>query len=213
MMKARQYNRRILSDDTACHVYSIQESNSINRKHLAYLGNSLSKENRETALNQITELLDTFIDAKEYGSILDVKNYNRSLLRAFAIDNSNSGQMQLDAIGISETQKALLQLIDMGEVMAQKYEIVVTNPPYMAIGNASPKASNFVFEHFSKSKSDLFAVFMIFKYLLSDDNFRLLMKELEYEIEALDGKVDVIPIGKILDYMGFPKNYMDIVKL
>ena len=39
------------------------------------------------------------------------------------------------------------------------------------------------------------------------------MKEMEYEIEALDGRVDVIPIGKILDHMGFPKNYMDIVNL
>lgn len=62
-------------------------------------------------------------------------------------------------------------------------------------------------------KNDIFAVVIIFKYLLSDDNFRLLMKEMEYEIEALDGRVDVIPIGKILDHMGFPKNYMDIVNL
>jgi abortive infection bacteriophage resistance protein len=68
-------------------------------------------------------------------------------------------------------------------------------------------------EEYIYGKNDIFAVIMIFKYLLSDDNFRLLMKEMEYEIEALDGKVDVIPISKILDHMGFPKNYMDIVDL
>ena len=62
-------------------------------------------------------------------------------------------------------------------------------------------------------KNDLFAVVIIFKYLLTDDDFRLFMKEFEYEIEAMDGRIDVIPNSKILDHMGFPKNYMDIVDL
>jgi abortive infection bacteriophage resistance protein len=62
-------------------------------------------------------------------------------------------------------------------------------------------------------KNDLFAVVIIFKYLLTDDDFRLFMKEFEYEIEAMDGKIDTIPNSKILDHMGFPKNYMDIVDL
>ena len=62
-------------------------------------------------------------------------------------------------------------------------------------------------------KNDMFAVIIIFKYLLSLDDFRLLMREFEYEIEALDGKIDIIPIEKILDHMGFPKNYMDILDM
>ena len=62
-------------------------------------------------------------------------------------------------------------------------------------------------------KNDIFAVIIIFKYFLSDDEFRLLMKEFEYELEKLDGKVDSIPVEKILDMMGVPKNYMDIVNM
>ena len=62
-------------------------------------------------------------------------------------------------------------------------------------------------------KNDMFAVIIIFKYLLSSDDFRLLIKEFEYEIEALDGRIDIIPIEKILDHMGFPKNYMDILDM
>jgi hypothetical protein len=40
-----------------------------------------------------------------------------------------------------------------------------------------------------------------------------MMKEIEYEIERLDGLIDSIPIEKILDRMGFPNNYLDIINL
>ena len=60
-------------------------------------------------------------------------------------------------------------------------------------------------------KNDLFAVIIIFKILLNNKDFRLMMKEIEYEIELLDGRVDTISIGKVLDRMGFPKDYMEII--
>ena len=62
-------------------------------------------------------------------------------------------------------------------------------------------------------KNDIFAVIIIFKCFLTDDEFRLMMKEFEYELEKLDGRVDSIPIEKILDMMGIPKNYMDIINM
>ena len=60
-------------------------------------------------------------------------------------------------------------------------------------------------------KNDIFAVIIIFKILLSKKNFRLMMKEIEYEIELLDGRVDTIPINKVLDRRGFPKDYIEII--
>ena len=62
-------------------------------------------------------------------------------------------------------------------------------------------------------KDDLFAVIIIFKFLLEDSEFRLMLKEFEYELEKLDGKVDSIPVEKILDTMGVPKNYMEIMNM
>ena len=62
-------------------------------------------------------------------------------------------------------------------------------------------------------KHDLFAVVIILKVLLTEDAFRLMMREIEYEIEKLDGRIDSIPIEKILDRMGFPTNYMEIVDI
>ena len=62
-------------------------------------------------------------------------------------------------------------------------------------------------------KNDVFALIIILKFMLKQDQFHDMMKEIEYEIEKLDGRIDSIPIDKILDRMGFPKNYMDLMDL
>lgn len=160
MMKARQYNRRILSAETACHVYSIQESNHINRNQLTYFGAGLNEEEKNNALNQMEGLLDTFKDAKEYGSILHVEDYDWELLRRFVESADADGQMTFDTVGLEWTKEKLQTLVDIGEVMARKYEVVVTNPPYMGISNGNAKLNEFVKRNYPDSKSDLFAVFI-----------------------------------------------------
>lgn len=160
MMKARQYNRRILSSETACHVYSIQDSNSINRNQLKYFGLGLNEVEKNDALNQIGGLLDTFRDAKEYGSILNVENYNWDLLRRFIEGTDVDGQMTLDSVGLPQTQEKIKQLIDIGETMARKYETVVTNPPYMTVSSGSGRLNDYVRDKFEDSRTDLFAVFI-----------------------------------------------------
>lgn len=62
-------------------------------------------------------------------------------------------------------------------------------------------------------KGDLFSVVLIFKYLLTDKDFRLFVKEVSYEIDKLDGMIDSIPINKILDRMGFPVNYKALLEI
>ena len=160
MMKARQYNRRILSADTACHVYSIQDSNSINRNQLAYFGVGLSELEKNDAMNQITGLLDTFRDAKEYGSILNVENYNWDLLRRFVSNINIEGQMTLDAVGLPQTQERIIGIIDIGETMARKYEAVVTNPPYFGHGTMNGTLTEYLKKHYKESRIDLYAVFI-----------------------------------------------------
>lgn len=160
MMKARQYNRRILSSKAPCHVYSVQESNTINRNELVYFGSGLNEVEKNDALNQIEQLLDTFKDAKEYGSILNVENYNWELLRTFVESDNVTGQLSLDTMGLEKTKERLQTLIAIGETMARKYEVVVTNPPYMGISSGNIKLSEFVKKNYPDSKSDLFAVFI-----------------------------------------------------
>ncbi len=62
-------------------------------------------------------------------------------------------------------------------------------------------------------KGDVFSVVLIFKYLLSKDDFRLFMNEISYEIDRLSGRLEVISIDKVLDRMGFPKNYKTILEM
>ncbi len=66
---------------------------------------------------------------------------------------------------------------------------------------------------FVQGKKDLFALIIIMKQILNNDDFNLLMKELNYEIERLSGRLNVITVDKVLDSMGFPQNYMEIVKV
>ncbi len=62
-------------------------------------------------------------------------------------------------------------------------------------------------------KNDIFAVVIILKYLLTDAEFRLMMREIDYEIGKLSGVIKSIPLAKILDRIGFPENYMELVNM
>lgn len=161
LMKARQYHKFILKKQPQCHIYAIAESNGINMKHLAYFGAQLDELAKPVALNQMQELIATLHDAKEYGSIISVADYDWELLHQFAAEFDISGEMNLfDSFGIEATQQRLQELVAVGEVLAQKYEVVVTNPPYMGSSGMGAKLSAYVKQNYPDSKSDLFAVFM-----------------------------------------------------
>ena len=160
MMKARQYNRRILNGENTCHVYAIQESNSINRAHLKYFGAGMDDIEKNAAKMQLEGLLDTLIDAKEYGSILNVESYNWDLLRRFVAAEDTDGQISMDSVGVEDTAEQLNRLIDIGKTMARKYWVTCTNPPYAGTSNLSANVNNFVKKNYPDSKADLFAVFI-----------------------------------------------------
>ena len=160
LMKARQYDRRILTRGIEPNVYAVQESNGINRSQLKYFGERLTEEEKQTALLQMDGLLNTLNDAKEYGSLLNVESYDWELLDRFVESSNIEGQISFDTYGLEETAEKLKRLIRIGRVMAWKYEVVVTNPPYAGTSNLSAKVNNFVKKNYPDSKADLFAVFI-----------------------------------------------------
>lgn len=160
MMKARQYNRRILNGENTCHVYAIQESNGINRAHLKYFGAGMDDIEKNAAKMQLEGLLDTLTDVKEYGSILNVESYNWDLLRRFVAAEDTAGQISMDSVGVEDTAEQVNRLIDIGETMARKYWVTCTNPPYAGTSNLSANVNNFVKKSYPDSKADLFAVFI-----------------------------------------------------
>lgn len=160
MMKTRQYNRRILNGENTCHVYAIQESNSINRAHLKYFGAGMDDIEKNAAKMQLEGLLDTLTDAKEYGSILNVESYNWDLLRRFVAAEDTDGQISMDSVGVEETAEQLNGFIDIGETMARKYWVTVTNPPYLNAKNLQQNVVSYINDYFPLTKNDFFTVFI-----------------------------------------------------
>ena len=154
MMKARNYNRRILKGDVAANVFSIQESNDFNRDYLLLFG-----EMRQTA----EKLCDEFIDAKEYGSILNLKITEQEIdLLQSALDEIKETDYDniFDSIRKSGVVTSFQPLLKQAKVMVQKYDVTVTNPPYMAVSNGDAKLNEYVKKNYPDSKADLFAVFI-----------------------------------------------------
>lgn len=152
MMKARQYNRRILSRDTKINLFEIVESSpELNEDLLWRLG-----EYKE--LGQY--LVDTFKEAKEFGSILNLdctlEQLNELDNTLIEIDKMADYGTMLDQIESQQLIDLIDPLLKQAKLLVQKYDVVVTNPPYMA---PDPKQKPYVQKHYKDYKTDLFAVF------------------------------------------------------
>ena len=160
MMKARQYDRRFFTRKVQPHVYAIEESNGITSAPMHDMGLNLTQEEYGEAVKQAMRLVEEMHDAKEFGSILHVTPCNWDLLRRFAVPRDEDGQLRLDVHGEIEASARLQKLINICETLAQKYHVVVTNPPYMSASGMGSTLTSFVRKNYPDSKADLFAVFM-----------------------------------------------------
>lgn len=153
MMKARQYNRRILNGEISPCVYPIQESNGV---EWGFEGEDWGKPVKDT----LHYVISVFKDAKEYGSILNVeqRDYNSALI---ALDEfEKTCELTIENHLKLQQLPLIRNLLLQATVMAKKYDVVVTNPPYMGSSNMGQKLLEFVKKNYPDSKSDLFAVFI-----------------------------------------------------
>lgn len=156
MMKARKYNRRILNSGITPNVFSIQDSSFMNDDFITFVAN----KDHELELDLIG-IRNAFVDAKEYGSVLSVpkfdyeKLYTRiEELKTYFPQTIFESEYRLTAI------ENLYQIVKQAEMLHQKYDVTVTNPPYMAVSAAGPKLNSYVVKNFPDSKTDMFAVFI-----------------------------------------------------
>jgi hypothetical protein len=165
MMKARQHNRRILSGNVKPHLNSFISSAGASARHFDFMGEGFTPLEDKLCRESLEYLMGLFADAQEYGSLIKIeRDLDYPLLRRF-IAAQKGGQITLgdDMSGyadFSQTEQVLLQILDIAETLARKYDIVVTNPPYMGSGSMSSKLSDFVKKNYPDSKNDLFAVFI-----------------------------------------------------
>ena len=150
MMKARQYDRRIFSRGIQPHVYAIVESNGLDRSTIDYFTNNDPKLQKDFGT-----LMEELRDAKEYGSILNISQVDFAALYA-RIEEVRDDISIFREVVLS----SILPLIRVAEVMAQKYDVVVTNPPYMNNSGMTSSLSGYLGKHYPDTRSDLSTVFM-----------------------------------------------------
>lgn len=161
----RRFFRGVETEDgsnrpIALNVYAIDESNDIDRSALSFLGKGMLEIEKNTAEAQVNRLLDEMTDAKEYGSIINVTECDWELIGRYLNSISADGQLTLGYVEAMSTMIRIQALSLIGKVLSRKYDVVVTNPPYMAISGCSTKLKDFVNDYYTVGKTDLFAVFI-----------------------------------------------------
>lgn len=157
MMKACQYDKRFLKrkDEDGNpkvpqpRVYAIQESNDVDSHVLEYFCNEDAE--LKAAMETIMEEMH---DAKEYGSIITVTGQNWDVI--YARFDKIKGDISIHKEGALE----LLPLVQVAQSLAQKYDVVVTNPPYLALSAAASKLYTKMKNDFLVSRNDLYSVFI-----------------------------------------------------
>lgn len=154
IMQARKYNRRLFSKEVNLNIACIEDSQNLDNGTLELLG----KE------RQIVEqLIDNFENAKEYGSLLYCEYTDRlDKLEERIIEIAKEESTDLFAyMARQELQSKILPLIKQAKILSKKYEIVITNPPYMATKYMTSHLKEYVAERFNAYKADLFASFIV----------------------------------------------------
>ena len=155
MMKGCHYDSRFLRRHLNPHVYAIQESGELTTDALGRLG---KQESTARAL------LDGFKNAKEYGSILQPKVTLAELdalqeqLRE--VDGASDMGSLTDQLVAGQIVNVLYPLIEQARMLVQKYDVVVTNPPYMGGSGMDAHLSDFVKKNYPDTKSDMSTVCM-----------------------------------------------------
>ena len=158
MMKAVRYDKRFLKrkdedgepDVPQPHVYAIEESNRIEKPDVEFFCNG-----KPSLTDAMHTILTQLHDAKEYGSILTITPQDWDALYARFDEVADESSFHRESI-----RKKLLPLVRVAQTLAQKYDVVVTNPPYMGASNMNSDLSEYVKKYYPDSKSDLFAVFI-----------------------------------------------------
>ncbi|QHN06696.1 BREX-1 system adenine-specific DNA-methyltransferase PglX [Methanothermobacter sp. THM-1] len=156
MMKARSYNRRILKMGIEPHLCSIQESNGITDELIDFVASGNEQIKRD-----LIYLREVFIDAKEYGSLIDVDKIDFDSILERLAEIRKTRYSDFDSIRKQEELFDLLNpIIKQSIILSEKYDVVITNPPYLGSKNMNKKLKDYLRKRFPDTKSDLFAAFI-----------------------------------------------------
>lgn len=157
MMKARQYNRRILTSGIKPNLFVIDDNRALTPEIIEYIADGDSK-----IAADLRSISNDLTNAREYGSIINVQpvDFNGLIERIGIIAESD----ELNLIAMENKRivcEKILPLVKQAQTLSQKYDVVCTNPPYMGGSGMNSVLSEYVKRCYSEAKSDLFAALII----------------------------------------------------
>lgn len=157
MMKARQYNRRILTSGIKPNLFVIDDNRALTPEIIEYIADGDSK-----IAADLRSISNDLTNAREYGSIINVQpvDFSGLIERIGVIAQSD----ELNLIAMENKRIAcekILPLVNQAQALSQKYDVVCTNPPYMGGSGMNSVLSEYVKRCYSEAKSDLFAAIII----------------------------------------------------
>lgn len=156
LMKAREYNRRVLRRHHTVNLYDVPEVKYTTKDYTDLISNDdLDKKTVE----DLDSILNVFQNGNDLGSIIKInKNIDFDKLRELFANNPNQNNEQPDLFIDMRTR--LNTALDVAEVLSDTYDVSVTNPPYMGGGKMDPPLKKYVQKNYPISKADLFSVFI-----------------------------------------------------
>ncbi|NLC27080.1 MAG: BREX-1 system adenine-specific DNA-methyltransferase PglX, partial [Fastidiosipila sp.] len=164
MMKSRQYNKGIYNDVTNLHIYEITESNELEDSNIITFREHLNPDLKA----EFTHLIELFTNAKSTGSLIQVDDLAIEELRLQVDKVLTYDRQSFAGLNLTNSLKKIVNILNVAEVLQSKYQVVVTNPPYL--NKFEPSLKSFLKAIYKDYSRDLFATFIFRNFQLCTRN-------------------------------------------
>lgn len=207
VMKARSINNQFFSEKyyVLPRVYEFYESHPLD---LMGYQNALRETGviADSDVKELTELVSSFKNGKTVGSLLKVKPMNFDHMEEVVSKIEREvvlGIFNQEFISIG--LPIIKNMIALGRALATKYDVMITNPPYLGISKIESAAKEYLIASYPDSKSDMFAMFIEvpfvkqngFRAIVNPDSWMFLtvFEELRKDVLRNNDIVSMIHLG------------------
>lgn len=153
LMKAREDDRRLFSNPPKLNIIALQDSQP---ERLEAFSQDLANTSLEKS--DLKELLELFEHSSTFGSLIQVPaTFSQKLPE---LESKLNTALESGDIFVQQSAHELLPLVKQAKLLAQQYDAVIANPPYMGGKGMNAALKDFAKKQFPDSKSDLFAMFI-----------------------------------------------------
>ncbi|MCD5414445.1 MAG: BREX-1 system adenine-specific DNA-methyltransferase PglX [Clostridiales bacterium] len=161
LMKGRSKSRKFFMKSTKLNISAFKDTNKLDDNAKMFIRNKVSVNNCDEFLEAIEYLYTRLGNSLEYGSILEIKDIDFDILEDALIQILNLEDIELvDYISFNFLRRTLPDLIKLAKILSNKYDVVVTNPPYIGLRKLNLTLKNYVESEYKDFKYDLFSVFI-----------------------------------------------------